>query len=780
MSEEAKSIVDISGGEINVSGDLIGGNKIVNVIQPPEPIQSALAARFQLPPPPADFTGREAELRDLRAAIEKGGVNISGLQGQGGVGKTVLALSLAAELAPKHPDAQIYLDLKGVSQGPLTVAEVLAYVVRTFHPEAKLPEKEDELRPLFINALHDKRVLLLMDNAKDGAQVKSLIPPEGCTLLVTSRYRFTLPGLHQKILDTFPQEDATKLLLRIAPRIDDEAEAIAKLCGHLPLALRLAASVIAVRMDIEPSDYRRQLAEEKKRLKLLATDDESVEACINLSYKLLDAQTQKSWRMLSVFPDTFDPPAATAVWEIEQLVPHYPSNCTSLLRYEQSSGSSDAAKETLSRLLQFSMLEWNDSSKRYRLHDLMRDFARERWTATEADGTARRHAWHYGTLLGTADGLYVKGGESVMRGLALLDLEWGNVRTGQAWAAAHAPESNEAARLCSGYPDCGANILGLRQHPQEEIRWREPALTSARQLKDRAAEGRHLGSLGSAYSQLCDYRRAIDYFQLDLAISREMHDRRSEGQTLGNLGRVYFALADYRRAIEHYDRALAIAHEFDDRRVESNQLNHLAIAYSSLGNFQSAIEHYEKALAIAREIGDHRKEGLVLGGLGNLYKDVGENLRAIGYYEQQLAIALELCDRQSEGLALGNMGLAYHALRDFPRAIALHEKRLAIARERDDRLGEGQALGNLGIAYKELGDFPRALDYHKQDLAIVLEIGDRRGEGFALWNISRVLYSLGDRRKAIEHAEAALRIKEEIGDPTAARVRKQLEEWRRA
>ncbi len=195
---------DLVGGD-KVGGDKISGNKIVNLIPPPPP---PLTPLHQLPSPPADFTGREAELRDLHSALEKSGVHISGLQGQGGVGKTALALKLAAELAPNFPDAQIYLDLKGVSEKPLTAAEALSHVLRAFHPEAKLPEKEDDLCALFRSVLHGKRVLLLMDNAKDAAQVHRLIPPEGCTLLVTSRTHFKLPGLYQKDLNTFPPADA--------------------------------------------------------------------------------------------------------------------------------------------------------------------------------------------------------------------------------------------------------------------------------------------------------------------------------------------------------------------------------------------------------------------------------------------------------------------------------------------------------------------------------------------------------------------------------------------
>ncbi|MFZ1009192.1 MAG: hypothetical protein WAN65_20285 [Candidatus Sulfotelmatobacter sp.] len=334
-----------------LDGDGLGGTKATNY-QPRPPVLTPL---FQLPPPPADFTGRTTELAELRAAIEKGGVHISGLQGQGGVGKTALALKLAAELAPNFPDAQIYLDLKGVSEKPLTAAEAMSHVLRTFHPEAKLPEKEEDLRAQYLSVLNNKLVLLLMDNAKDAAQVRSLIPPAGGALLVTSRQHFALPGLQAKNLETLSPPDAKDLLLRIAPRIDGEAEAIAKLCGYLPQALRLAASAIAVRADLEPGGYARQLADEKKRLELLAGDDESITASITLSYNLLDRETQKRWRTLAVFPETFDAHAAAAAWELEGA----------------------AARDALSQLLQHSMLEWNDATERYRLHDLMRDFTRQ-------------------------------------------------------------------------------------------------------------------------------------------------------------------------------------------------------------------------------------------------------------------------------------------------------------------------------------------------------------------------------------------------------------------
>jgi tetratricopeptide (TPR) repeat protein len=646
-----------AGGQARVGGDIVGGDKHVH--EAPAP---AIAPLHQLPPPPADFTGRATELAELRAAIEKGGIHISGLQGQGGVGKTALALKLAAELAPSFPDAQIYLDLKGVSEKPLTATEAISHVLRTFHPEAKLPEKEEDVRALYLSVLHNRRALLLMDNARDAAQVRPLIPPEGCALLVTSRQHFALPGLQVKDLETLPPLDAMDLLLRVAPRINGEAEVIAELCGYLPQALRLAASAIAARPDLAPTEYTKHLADEKKRLKLLAGDDESVETSITLSYNLLGAEMQRRWRMLAVFPDTFDAPAATAVWGIE----------------------AEATQDMLSHLLQYSMLQWNDTTGRYSLHDLMRDFGRRRLTADESDAAARRHATHYGAILSAADEMYLKGGDSIMRGLALFDLEWGNVQAGQAWAAAQSSKDQEAAKLSSGLPDWGAYSLSLRRHPREQIRWREAALAAARQLGDRAAEGRHIGNLGLALAALGDYRGANECYELHLAIAHDIGDRRSEGNALGNLGIAFRNLGDYRRAIEYLERSLTIDREIGDRRGEGQDLGSLGSAYDALGDARRAIEYHESALAIARDIGDRRGEGDSLGNLGNALYSIGDLSRSTEYYEKALAIDREIGDKRGEGTDLWNMSLVLDKLGERKRAMEYAEAALKIREEIED------------------------------------------------------------------------------------------------
>jgi len=664
----------------------------------------------EVPRPPADFTGRENELNELLSAIEVSGVSISGLQGMGGIGKTALALKLVELLRSRYPDAQLFLDLKGASSQPVTVAEALAHVVRAYHPAAKLPESESELRGLYLSVLEGQRALLLMDNAANAEQVEPLIPPVGCLLLVTSRQHFTVPGLTAKNLDMLTAADARDLLLIIAPRIETQADEVAALCGHLPVALRLAAMALVKYRNLSPANYVRRLQDKQQRLQM-------IDASLSLSYELLSEELRKRWRWLGVFPDTFAGDASAVVWEVEV----------------------DQAKYILGELMATSLVEWNETNDRYRLHDLARLFADAKLSAHERAIGQKRFATHYRDVLAVANKQYLKGGESLLRGLAFFDLEWGNIQAGHAWVAAQ-PDTTDAnvALLGMTYPDAGAHVLNLRQHSREWINWLEIALAAARRLHHRGGEAVALGNLGNAYANLGQIRRAIEFYEQSLVIDREIGDRRGEGANLGNLGVAYKNLGEAQRAIQFFEQALQIDREINNRRDEGSDLVNLGNAYRNLGEIPDAIECYEQALLIHREIGDRGGEGSDLGNLGNAYKNLGEIHRAIEFYEQALLIHREIGDRR----------------------------------------GEGNALGSLGSAYLHTGETRRAVQFLEETLLIHREIGDPRGEGTDLWNMSLALDQLGERAQAIQFAEQALTIREQIEDPNAAKVRAQLAAWR--
>jgi tetratricopeptide (TPR) repeat protein len=566
---------------------------------PPPSTASALRPLHQLPAPPADFVGREPELAELRAAMATGGFTICGLLGMGGVGKTALALKLAHEFRRAFPDGQIYLDLRGMSENPIAPDEAAAHVIRSFHPETPLPEAP-QLAALYREVLHDKRVLLLMDNAADREQVEPLLPPDTCALLVTSRQRFSLPGLFRRDLDQLPAEDACALLRKISPRIGDQDATLAHLCGFLPFALRLAASTLAERTDLKVADYLHRLEQEGQKAKL-------GEAALGVSYALLPEALQERFRALAVFPVGFDAPAAAAVWNL--------------------TGKEEETDEALGELVRRSLLEGEEG--RYRLHDLTRAYARFSFTYEEEEAARARHAHHFVTVLSAATELYLQGNEHILSGLSIFDRERSNILAGQAWAVERADVSDDAARVANQFPYSGAHLLKLRLSPHEQIAWVEPGLAGARKLGDRLLEGAHLGGLGIAYAALGETHQAIEHFEHYLAIARETGDRRGEGNALGNLGNAYADLGETRRAIDLHAQDLAIRREIGDRRGEGNALGNLGTAYADLGETRQAIELYEQRLEIAREIGDRRGEANASWNLGAAYEKLGEIARAV-------------------------------------------------------------------------------------------------------------------------------------------------------
>jgi len=525
-----KGKVIASSRDVEVSGDIVLGDRIVHISAPSD---FGFSSLHQLPSPPRDFTGREEELETIMTNITNGATVIS-FSGLGGVGKTALALKVAEQLSDRYPDAQFYLDLRGTSPQPMLPSEAMTHVIRAYYPIVRLPESETELRALYQSVLHNQRAILLLDNAAGSKQTEPLIPPPDCLLILTSSRHFILPGMHGLKLDTLPLEDARELLLKIEPRIGEMSDELARLCDYLPLALRVAASAMAVRKDWNPSEYIERLKDAKTRLEL-------IEASFSLSFELLSSDTQKKWLSLAIFPDAFDDNAVAAAWEIDV----------------------GAVQEVMSDLFAYSLIEYDVFTSRHRLNTLARLFADARLSDDDRAALKKRHSAYFKTVLASADDLYLQGGESLTRGLALFDLEWRNIEEGHAWAEMLAQQDEEAARLCVEYPIAGAYTLELRLHPRERIRWLEASVSAARRLKDRVSESVSLGNLGLAYAALGETRKAIEFYEQHLTIARVIGDRRSEGNSLFNMSLSLDKLGERAKAVECAEAALKIYEEIE-------------------------------------------------------------------------------------------------------------------------------------------------------------------------------------------------------------------------
>jgi tetratricopeptide (TPR) repeat protein len=762
-----QSNIEVGG---NVGGNIIvGNNNVINMT----PEQQVFRSLHQLPQPPADFTGREELFPQLLADFEKGkgatitGQSIHGLTGMGGIGKTALGLVVAHQVAKEYPDAQIFLDLKGVTT-PLSAIEIMRHVILSLDPDMDLRTLDEaNISATYHSMLHGQKVLLFLDNARSAEQIVPLRPPETCVMLVTSRWMFSVPGLHTHRLGVMNEGDAKDFLLELCPRIggaEGVAAELAKACAYMPLALRIAGSFLQVNGDWPVEKYLTQLKDRKHRLATFEQSREAAElttepdllATFELSYHQLAEEDRKRWRMLGVFPTSFNWIASSAMWNLEE----------------------GAARKLLGLLLRYSLLDYDEAVSRYSLHDLLADYALSQMHGQEDHEARLKHASHYKDVLGAANDLYKQGGEKVSTGLRLFDLEWENIHTGQAWTAGQ--RDNQAlSKLCIEYSYDGRRILYLRQLPKGRIQWLEAALSAAREIGDRPHEAFVLRELGVAYWELGEARKAIEFLEQALVIDRETGDRRSEGRCLGNLGLAYAELGEARKAIEYFEQALVILREIGDRRGEGVSLGNLGLAYAELGEARKAIELHEQALIIFHEIGDRRYEGVLLDNLGNDYAALGDARKAIEYFEQALVILREIGDRLIEGRGLSNLGMAYEQLGEARKAIELHEQALVILREIGDRRFEAQALSNLGIAYAALGETHKAIELHEQALVILREIGDRLGEGLASWNLGLAYEKAGELDKAIEAMQIRVDFEREIHHSDAEKHAVYVEELRK-
>ncbi len=595
------------------------------------------------------FVGREDELSVLRREKQNGKTSFV-LHGTGGVGKTELALKFIEEVKDEF-EARIRVDMQGLANA-LSPDDAMLEVIRAFEPNVpSLPS--EQIEGLYISLLNQHKTLLFFDNARDRDQVESL-NQKTAFVVITSRATFNVTGGYSKEIEQMLPKDAINLLYSIAEerRFDGKADELARLTGYLPMALSPLASILAEDITEDAASLIQKYSDRKERLRLADPNREnlSIEASFDLSYERLSDELKERWRRLAVFPADFDLEVLKTLWQDEN------------------------AKASLSSLIKSNLVIFDGKNKRSRLHDLARDYAREKLSDKELSLAEALHASYYGWLLSNLH-------SASLENLAVFDLERTNIETGFAWDKEKIQLSDEFAKFCDYYTGYSNRILALRLHPRNFIQWSEIGLTASRKNGNLQGEANYLVTLGYAYDDLGDYLKAIEYYEQTLAIVREISDRMGEAGALGNMGVSYRNLGEYQKAIEFYEAALEIFKEIGNRSGEGAFLGNLGDAYDYIGKKAEGVEYYEKALAIAKEIGDRQRESIWLGNLGNAYESSGEYQKAIDYFEQALIISREIGDRSSEGYQLSNLGLAYANAGETEKAIDLSKKAVQILEE---------------------------------------------------------------------------------------------------
>jgi tetratricopeptide (TPR) repeat protein len=628
---------------------------------------------FSLQDSVGDFTGRVNEIQQLveRLGGTDGRTRKTLLYGMGGVGKTILAREAAQRVARQFPDGLIELNLRGMTEAPLTPAAAMESVIRELDPDARLPNPRNLARR-FLTVLSDKRVLILLDNARDEEQVKDLIsvrPP--AVFLITSRTALQLDAVAAIRLGELMPEEAFGLLREIlgAKGTDGELRALAEACGRLPLALRVAGDFLRVSENWSTSAYLGALKDETRRLKQLKgpTEEKDVPAVLGFSAtELARSQPERAarWQLLSVFPATFDANAAATVWDM------------------WSGDELDAAlaESELTSMLHRSLVQF-DGTGRYGLHDLMRLVARTGLAGKGNDvrraGSAERvraaelrFTEYFRRVLETVHGWYEMGHDHVAKALAVFDREMANIRHAMNWADANRKSDASGSEGCRAFY-LVRDVICLRFSVDERIKWWEAAVEVCRSAGDRAGEARAWGYLGNAHHTRGAAHEAIGCYQQSLASARAIADEDEEGRALGNLGNAYLSLNEPNKAIEYFRQRLVIVRKSGYRAGEAKVYGCLGNAHLALQEYDKAIEYYQEDLSLTREFGFQIGQGKALGHLGRVFLAIGDVGEALAYCDQHLSIAREFKDRAGEAYSSWNKAHALMKLGQREAAIPL-------------------------------------------------------------------------------------------------------------
>jgi tetratricopeptide (TPR) repeat protein/transcriptional regulator with XRE-family HTH domain len=689
---------------LRVSAD--GLDELLAVSTPPESSSGPAAAERgavptmprQLPAAVAGFTGRAAELQALTAILDETGarapgtVVISAIGGTAGVGKTALALHWAHQVAHQFPDGQLHVNLRGFdpSGTPVTPEEAIrGFLDALGVPPERIPPTPDARERLYRSRLADRRVLVVLDNARDEQQVRPLLPAgPGTLVLVTSRNQLAglvaADGARLVSLDVLSHADAVRLLTTGigSARSAAEPEAVAetaRLCACLPLALAVAAARAATRPGFPLAALAAELRDTAARLDALDGPDAAVgiRAVFSLSYRQLSSAAARMFRLLGLHPGPDISASASA----------------SLAGVEQH-----VARRLLGELTRAHMISEN-SSARYAFHDLLRAFAADQArgcdSEREREAAVGRVLDHYLHTAHTAALLLFPPHEPVDLGPprpAVIPEPVADHRRALAWfeaehrvliastaIAAESGHDSHAWRI----PWAMMPYLQTRGYNEEWASTQRTALAAATRLRDTKGLAASSRLLAGACSNLGEYDEARSHLGYCLTLYRQLGDRFGEAKVHQGLSRLSSRQGRYTDALHHARQAGRTYQAIGHKAGEVEALNLVGWYQSQLGNHGHARACCRRALTLNAETGNRRIEAALW----------------------------------------DSLGYAEHHLRNFAEAATCYQRAHGIAREVGDRWGEAESLTHLGDTHHATGDLPLARKTWEQALAVLETLG---------------------------------------------------------
>jgi tetratricopeptide (TPR) repeat protein len=712
-----------------------GSERVVGV--GPQSAEQARATGVDTLGLPPVMVGREAEQRQLRTVAQEVGaggrsVAIVTVHGMGGAGKTALARSLAVEAASMFPDARIEVDLYGFTPGrrPRDPGEVLDELLRlTGFSVADIPATTEGRSQLWRSYLSTRRSLLVLDNARDGAQVLPLLPGGGgagrCLVVVTSRNRLAeLEAVAVVEAGVLPAEDAVALLLQASRRDPGqlggeraELETLAALCGFLPLALRSVGSLLST---LPPGELIEVMRSAQSPLQHLNKAGQAVAAAFAVSYQALPVPLQDTLRACAWHPGPdFDSDSIAAV----------------------TGQPRPLVTIQLVELLDSNMLI-DLPGQRYGFHDLFLGYAREAASSdsqlTVRDARERLYARLRGRLE-TAVGLVFTDN----RGAARKERPYADFSSrdqARAWLSAAAGELTAVARaaLANGWPEAASLAAPLAYWLHADGKSFQPTLlyqdlhAAALQAGNRDGQAAALAGLGLvAYAQ-GEYPRARDAFRESCALYEQTGDQHGQADVVKGLADVDRVTGNHREAQEGYQHAYELFREAEDRRGQADALTGLGDMAYARGDSLQAHDAYRQAHDLCAEIGYRSGQADALCGLGDVALLDGEPGPAREAYQQAEDIYLDIGNVHGLAYALKGLGGAACAEGDHQRARETYGRARDLYQQIGFRNRYADVLRGLGHVARAQGDTEPAGALYQQAYDISEQIGYHSGEADAL------------------------------------------------